>query len=119
MPGANQRLGAGRRLAVMTTWLQRNIGGRAGSALACFRQRVDLGMRAAKWFVKSLANDFAVAHDHAADHRVRLNGSLTSHRQSERLGHERIIVIRAACHVIKGLGAGDWGLANGIIREQA
>ena len=64
-------------------------------------------MRSAELLVKTLADDLAIANDHAADHRVRFDGALTMQGQRECVGHVPVIVVRAACQVrALGLEAG-------------
>ena len=60
-----------------------------GRAVAGDAQGLDLGMRAAESLMPAFADDFAVANDDAADHRVRLDVSLATRRQFERAGHEQ------------------------------
>ena len=59
--------------------------------------------------VPTFADDLAVAHDHAADHRVRLNGALAARSEREGVRHVADVVVVAACQVT-GLGVRDWGL---------
>ena len=82
----------------MTTGFERNVNRRAGCPIAGRRERVHFGMRAAESFVPAFADDFAVANDHAADHRVRLNGSQAARGERERMSHVAFVVVGAACH---------------------
>ena len=59
-PACNQRLGAGRRLAVMGAGLERDIGGGAARGLAGLRQRHGLGMGAAAIMGPAAADNAAL-----------------------------------------------------------
>ncbi len=77
--GDDQRLRAGRRFALVAAWFERDIYGRAPKrSLVDLLQRDNLGVWAAKLLVPTLADDLAVADDHAADHRVGLDGTLAA-----------------------------------------
>ena len=71
----------------------------AGRAIAGGGERVHLGVRSAESFVESLADDFAVADDDAADHRVRLDESQPPGRQRQRVIQIAVVVTSAVCHV--------------------
>ena len=94
----DERLRARRRLALMAARFERDVDRRARRALAGLGERVHFGVRSAELLVTSFADDLAVAHDHAADHRVRLDGALAAHGQRQRLGHVAVVVVGAACH---------------------
>ena len=69
--GRNQGLIARRRAPMMMTRLQRYIGGCAVRAFSGAFQRTDFCMRTARMLMPPFADDHAVAHDYAADARVR------------------------------------------------
>ena len=72
-PCPEQRMGARRGLSVMIARLERHVcGGPLGGA-ASHLQRHDLGMRATEALVEALSHAHAVPHDHAPDHRVRVD----------------------------------------------
>ena len=73
-PGLQDRVGARRRLALVTAGLQRHVQRRAAQVLQAARlDRVDLGVGAPKTLVPALAEHLAVARDHRADDRVGLD----------------------------------------------
>ena len=80
----DNRVGAGRRFALMAAGLERDIHRRALRPLARRRQRMDLGVRPAELLVPTLADHLAILHDDAADHRVRLDKALAAAGQRRR-----------------------------------
>ncbi len=69
-PGTNQRIGAGRRSAVMTARLQRDIYRRPPRRRTRFAQGIHFGMWLAGLFVPAAAEQFALPHQHATDTRI-------------------------------------------------
>src|SRR6476660_4318276 len=55
-------------------------------------------MRATKMLVPTFAHNLAVPHNHAADHRVRLDGALAARGEREGVRHVADVVVVAACH---------------------
>ena len=89
--GIDQRFRTGRCLAVMGAGFQRHVSGRAASTVTGFFEGVNFRMRFTGLLVPPFANDFAIAHDDAADHRVRVGAVSTSCRELQRTGHVRTV----------------------------
>ena len=85
--GIEQRVGAGRRAAVVRARFERDVGGRAQSALPRLTKRLDLGVGPARRLGRALADDLAVAHEDAPDPGVRRRPAAGAGRERERPGH--------------------------------
>ena len=81
------RVGAGRRLAVMAAGFERHIQRAAAGLVARFRECVHFRMGFAETLVKAAANDLPIFRDHRADQRVRLDVAAALLRQCERFLH--------------------------------
>ena len=75
---------------------------RIGAAPRSIGQRVDLGVRFACALVESLADDRAVAHDHAADARVGRRRVKAARRKLEGARHVGAVSLRVARHFARG-----------------
>ena len=86
-------LRAGRRFAVVAARFERDVGSRAAQPrFVGLLQGDDLGVGPAEFLVPPLGDDLAVADDHAADHRVRLDGLLRRARaNSSASPHESFV----------------------------
>src|SRR5262249_12076040 len=71
-PGAGHERRAGRRAADVRAGLEGHVERRSARPLARPGQGLDLGVRAARALVESLAHHAAALHDHAAHDRVRI-----------------------------------------------
>ncbi len=96
------RVGARRRLALVTARLQRHVQRRVGQILhaACL-DRVDLGVRGAEAFVPALADHLLAARDDRADDRVGLDRARAVARELDRAREVRHVGVdadRHACH---------------------
>lgn len=83
---------------MVITRLQRDVGRRASGSFARITQRLHFRMRSTKFSVKAAADDAALLDENAPHHRIWLDKSATIRREVERLGHERDVVFRPACH---------------------
>ena len=91
-PGLHDRLGAGRRLALVAAGLQRHVQrgpGEVGEAAGL--DRVDLGVGGAEAFVPPLPKHLAVARDHRADHGVGLDRPDAAARELDRAGEVQLV----------------------------
>ena len=70
MPGGDDGVDAGRRAAVVRARFERDEHRRAARRRS-IAQRLDLRVRFAGAAMPSFGDDVAVAHDDAADHRIR------------------------------------------------
>ena len=85
------RVGAGRSLAVMTARFQGHEQGRSASQLAGRFQRRHLGMNTTEFRVPSRTQNLQVAvHNHSTHRRVRLDTTLTTSRQAHGVIHHRL-----------------------------
>jgi hypothetical protein len=98
-PRLQDRVGAGRRLALVAARLERHVEGRAAEVLQpAGLDRVDLGVRAAVLLVPALAEDLAVAGDHRAHHRVRPDRARALARELDRSLEMSSVGIGAGTH---------------------
>jgi len=75
-PCVDERLGAGRLLAVMAAGFEGDIGGGAARVIApagTVSKSVSLGVKASKALVVAHAQENAIAFEHTPDHRVGLD----------------------------------------------
>ena len=91
-----QRLGAGRRAALVRARLERDVRGGAPGAGAGRRQRADLGVRAARWLGGALADDGPVRRDDHAAH-PRVGGGPTPAEGTEAEGAAQERLVRLGC----------------------
>ncbi len=77
------RLGAGRRLAVMTAWLESHVESRAGGGSTGVRKCDYLGVRAPESFVMAFTGELPIANHDRPDQRVRLDPSTATLRLLE------------------------------------
>jgi len=85
--GGDQRIGARPGAAMVTAWFQRDVRSGTASPRACLLEGNDLGVVELVVEMRTLADDLAVAHQHAADlgiGRSQPDGRL---RQIERAPH--------------------------------
>ncbi len=80
----------------MMTGLQRDVERRAARPLTRRRQSADLGVRASKLGVMSLAHHLTVAHDHRSNQRVRLHATPALLGQGQ--GPAQVPDISTPCH---------------------
>ena len=73
-PGVDDRVGAGRRAAVVRARLERHVERRTARRVARLLERDRLGVADAVVLVPALADDLAVAHDDRADDRMMIAG---------------------------------------------
>ncbi len=88
---SDQRLGAGRCLAVVGTGLQRHIGRGPPGQRSGLCQRFDLGMGSAPRLRPAAPDDPAIAHDDAADRRVGPAIALSTPPEGQRKGHVPLV----------------------------
>ena len=91
-PGRHERVGAGRRLALMTTGLECAVQRGAGGALARLSERHRLGVRLSGAAVPAQAHDVAVAHENGADQRIGVRAASTPLGQRERFFEVPVVV---------------------------
>lgn len=78
--------------------LQRDVGRCTLCPPARIPQRLHFRMRSTKFSVKAAADDAALFDENTPHHRIWLDKSATIRREVERLGHERDVEFRPACH---------------------
>ena len=83
----NQRLGAGRGLAVVGAGFKRDIGGGPARGIACLCKRHAFSMRTTAGLGDAAPNDAAIPHDHAANGRVRPHSTKAPGRKAKGMGH--------------------------------
>ena len=94
------RVGARRRLALVTAGLQRHVQRRVGEILHAARlDRVDLGVSGAVAFVPALADHLLAARDDRADDRVGLDRAHAVLRELDRAREMRLVGVDADRHV--------------------
>jgi hypothetical protein len=93
-PGADDRVGAGRRLPGMTARLERDEHRCAPGTLAGGVERVHLGVRPAEKLMMPLADDRLARDDDGAHGRVGLHASETPLGQCQRTRHHPFVKIR-------------------------
>ena len=86
--GADDGVGAGRRLAVMRARLERHVERGAARGLAGALERLGLGMRPAAGLRPAAAEDDAVLDDHRADRRIGPGAAEPAPAERERKLHE-------------------------------
>ena len=87
----DQRIGARTGAAGMRAGFQGDVGGGATRAFASRLEREHLGVRPALALVEAFADDFAIAGDHAADHRVRPRGVGAAFGEPQRARHHGVV----------------------------
>ena len=98
--GLDDRVGARRRLALVAARLERDVERRAFEVgHPAGLDRVDLGVRAAVDLVPALAEHLAVARDHGADDRVRLDRPEPPAGELDRTREMQPVGVGAAGHV--------------------
>jgi len=111
--GFDQRIGTGRGAAGMRAGLERDVGGGATRAIARGAQREHFGMRLPGTRVEAFADHLAIAHQHAAHHRVRLGRVRAALGEPQRARHHGVVE-RGEC----GVGHVDsW--RRGVMRASA
>ena len=90
-PGRDQRVGARRGAPVMRAGLERDVRGRAAGAITGSRERAGFGVRASGRLGGALADDLAVAHEHAADPRIRRGTTTGGGAHLQRLRHRLVV----------------------------
>ena len=86
--GADQRIGAGRRAALVRAGLQVEVERGAARLLAGLRQGDDFGVLQPGVGVEAAAHHFAVAHQHRAHHGIGTGQRRALARQVEGFAHE-------------------------------
>ncbi|MNZ66233.1 hypothetical protein D3C78_844510 [compost metagenome] len=86
--GIHQRIGTGRRAAVVAARLKRHINGRATRLLTGRAQGVNLGVRLAGALVPAFADNLPTLHDHATYTWVGVRCVMPLARQLQGTGHE-------------------------------
>ncbi|CRM03158.1 hypothetical protein [Pseudomonas sp. 31 E 6] len=79
--GTHQRIGAGRRVAVVAARFERHVHRGATGLVTGGAQGVGFGMRFAGAFVPTFTDHLPIAHDHAAHSRVGVSGVQAVARQ--------------------------------------
>ena len=92
--GGENRVRAGRRLAVVAAGLERDVQRCSSRPLAGCPKGDDLRVRLAEARVNALAHDLTFANDDGADHRVRRRLSPSFCCQVESAAHDRNCVMR-------------------------
>ena len=94
--GGDDRVGAGRRFAVMRAWLERDVQRRAKGRVICPRagaaQRLDLGMRPAAGLRPAAADDHAILDDDRADRRIGPGAAQPAAAERQRERHEAGVI---------------------------
>ena len=96
--GADQRLGARRRLPKVGARFQRDENGAAGRPVAGCVQSINFGVRIAGTLMPALADDIPVPDNHAAYHRVRPGRKFSPGGEFQRARHVRVIGRRETLH---------------------
>ena len=100
--GGHQRIGAGRRAAVVAARFERDIGSGAARLVARHAQRVHFRMRLAGAQMIAFTDNFAVAHDNAADVRIGRGGETPQPRQFEGARHVKFVVMHERSFSLAG-----------------
>jgi len=87
----DQRVGAGRRPAKVSAWLERHIGGRSARALTGFAQRENLGVWFARAPMPAFADDRFGVRNHAADAWIRLRAEQPALGQAQCASHVSMV----------------------------
>ena len=82
----------------MTARLERDVDRAAAGLAVGARQGLDFRMSLAKLLMPSLGDDLLPLHDHAADHRVRLNQSFAAAGELESPAHHLTVEIGESRH---------------------
>ena len=96
--GLDKRRRARRRLALVRTGFQCEIGCCPARLCARGPERIDLGVRLARGLVPALAYDLAVPDQHAANHRIRMSRMAAARREAQGARHECAVRGRKMSH---------------------
>jgi hypothetical protein len=96
--GLNDGLDTGRRSSVVRTRLQGDVECRPTGSLPCSLERDDFRMRPSRRLGATLADHFAVAHDHRAHCRIRSDPPLRPSGKSDRTLHPVPICVEFLHH---------------------
>jgi hypothetical protein len=102
-PGGDQRRRAGRRAAMVAARFQRHVGGGAARPLAGGAQAWTSACGSPAFLVPALADDLAVAHQHATDPRVGRGRPQAALGQLQGARHHAVVDGREG-HFVSGAG---------------
>ena len=103
-PCTDQRIGAGRRAALMRARFECDVERGSARLRASFFERDHFGVLGLRVGVKSAPDDLAVLHQYGADGRIRAGAAQALAGQFQRFVHEW-----ASHHFIIGLGLSEEG----------